>query len=31
MDTEAFVQQWLSRHPDYLDLDYRRPDSRVTD
>ena len=26
-----FVQQWMSRHPDYLDLDYRRPDSRVTD
>jgi uncharacterized protein len=26
-----FVQQWMSRHPDYLDLDYRRPDSRVSD
>jgi hypothetical protein len=26
-----FVQQWMSRHLDYLDLDYRRPDSRVTD
>jgi uncharacterized protein len=26
-----FVQQWMSRHPDYLDLDYRRPDTRVSD
>ena len=26
-----FVQEWMSRHPDYLDLDYRRPDSWVTD
>ena len=26
-----FVQQWISRHPDYLDLDYLRPDSRVSD
>jgi predicted GNAT family acetyltransferase len=26
-----FVQEWMRRHPDYLDLDYRRPDSRVTD
>lgn len=26
-----FVQGWMSRHPDYLDLDYRRPASRVTD
>jgi predicted GNAT family acetyltransferase len=26
-----FVQQWMSRHPDYLDLDYRRPDTRATD
>ena len=26
-----FVQQWMARHPDYLDLDYRRPDSRATD
>jgi predicted GNAT family acetyltransferase len=26
-----FVQQWMGRHPEYLDLDYRRPDSRVTD
>lgn len=25
-----FVQQWMGRHPDYLDLDYRRPDSQVT-
>lgn len=26
-----FVQSWLARHPDYADLDYRRPASRVTD
>ncbi|MEP7191895.1 MAG: GNAT family N-acetyltransferase [Actinomycetota bacterium] len=26
-----FVQEWMSRHPDYLDLDYRRPASRATD
>jgi predicted GNAT family acetyltransferase len=26
-----FVQQWIVRHPDYHDLDYRRPPSRVTD
>jgi len=26
-----FVQQWMARHPDYLDLDYRRPDSGGTD
>jgi len=26
-----FVQEWMSRHPEYLDLDYRRPASRVTD
>jgi predicted GNAT family acetyltransferase len=26
-----FVQQWMSHHPEYLDLDYRRPASRVTD
>lgn len=26
-----FVQQWIVRHPDYHDLDYRRPTSRVTD
>ena len=26
-----FVQAWMARHPDYLDLDYRRPASRVTD
>jgi predicted GNAT family acetyltransferase len=26
-----FVQGWMARHPEYLDLDYRRPASRVTD
>jgi predicted GNAT family acetyltransferase len=26
-----FVQEWMSRHPEYLNLDYRRPASRVTD
>lgn len=26
-----FVQAWLARHPDYADLDYRRPQSSVTD
>ena len=26
-----FVQAWMARHPEYLDLDYRHPDSRVTD
>jgi uncharacterized protein len=26
-----FVAQWIARHPDYHDLDYRRPASRVTD
>jgi uncharacterized protein len=26
-----FVHAWMSRHPDYIDLDYRRPPSRVTD
>ena len=26
-----FVHAWMSRHPDYADLDYRRPQSRVTD
>lgn len=26
-----FVQEWMRRHPDYLDLDYRRPETRVTD
>lgn len=26
-----FVQAWMVRHPDYNDLDYRRPESRVTD
>lgn len=26
-----FVQAWMARHPDYIDLDYRRPTSKVTD
>lgn len=26
-----FVQNWISRHPDYADLDYRSPSSKVTD
>lgn len=26
-----FVQAWMVRHPDYADLDYRRPHSEVTD
>ena len=26
-----FVQGWMARHPDYADLDYRRPPSSVTD
>lgn len=26
-----FVQQWMTRHPEYHDLDYRRPESKVTD
>ena len=26
-----FVQAWMSRHPDYADLDYRSPTSTVTD
>lgn len=26
-----FVQAWIGRHPDYADLDYRRPPSTVTD
>lgn len=26
-----FVQAWMLRHPDYTDLDYRRPASKVTD
>lgn len=26
-----FVQGWMARHPDYLDLDYRQPPSKVTD
>lgn len=26
-----FVQAWMVRHPQYGDLDYRRPATRVTD
>lgn len=26
-----FVQAWMARHPDYRDLDYRRPQSHVVD
>jgi len=26
-----FVQAWMARHPDYIDLDYRGPTSKVTD
>ena len=26
-----FVQQWMNRHPEYADLDYRRPASEVSD
>lgn len=26
-----FVQGWMARHPEYADLDYRRPASHVTD
>ncbi|WP_210648535.1 GNAT family N-acetyltransferase [Nocardioides sp. SYSU D00065] len=26
-----FVQSYMTRHPEYADLDYRRPPSRVTD
>ena len=26
-----FVQQWMNRHPEYADLDYRRPGSKVSD
>lgn len=26
-----FVQAWMLRHPEYVDLDYRRPASKVTD
>jgi predicted GNAT family acetyltransferase len=26
-----FVQAWMASHPDYIDLDYRRPTSKVTD
>jgi predicted GNAT family acetyltransferase len=26
-----FVHAWMARHPDYADLDYRRPQSTATD
>ncbi|HJR36937.1 MAG TPA: GNAT family N-acetyltransferase [Nocardioidaceae bacterium] len=26
-----FVQAWMARHAEYVDLDYRRPASKVTD
>ncbi|WP_148572597.1 GNAT family N-acetyltransferase [Nocardioides caldifontis] len=26
-----FVQAWMQRHPDYAELDYRRPASKVSD
>lgn len=26
-----FVQAWMARHSDYIDLDYRRPASKATD
>jgi predicted GNAT family acetyltransferase len=26
-----FVHGWMARHPEYADLDYRQPASRVTD
>ncbi len=26
-----FVQGWMARHPEYADLDYRRPPSTVSD
>ena len=26
-----FVQAWMARHPDYMDLDYRAPASKATD
>jgi hypothetical protein len=26
-----FVHAWMLRHPEYGDLDYRRPDTRVSD
>jgi hypothetical protein len=26
-----FVRGWMTRHPEYADLDYRRPPSRVSD
>jgi len=25
------VQGWMQRHPDYADLDYRRPATKVSD
>lgn len=26
-----FVQEWMRRHPEYVDLDYRRSDREATD
>ena len=26
-----FVEGWMARHPDYIDLDYRRPASKAID
>ena len=26
-----FVQGWMARHPEYIELDYRRPPRHVTD
>jgi predicted GNAT family acetyltransferase len=26
-----FVQDWMARNPEYAELDYRRPESHVTD
>lgn len=26
-----FVEAWMARNPEYAELDYRRPDSHVTD
>ena len=26
-----FVQSWMARHPDYIDLDYRSPATEATD
>jgi uncharacterized protein len=31
LPTCPFVQAWMTRHPEYVDLDYRNPATRVTD